>query len=69
MIHPFLQQNVLNYRDFVPAKCKKDRADSTTWQLLPLGATAPAGSVQFMRADKRSTMVAEVEDFINELRG
>lgn len=69
VIHPFLQQNVLNYRDFVLARFKKDLADSMTWQLLPLGATAPADAVQFMRADKSSTMVAEVEDFINELRG
>ena len=68
VIHPFLQQNVLNYRDFVLARFKKDLADSMTWQLLPLGATAPADAVQFMRADKSSTMVAEVEDFINELR-
>ncbi|MEV0031205.1 DUF3644 domain-containing protein [Nocardia sp. NPDC050793] len=68
LIHPFLQQNVLNYRDFVLAKFKKDLADSMTRQLLPLGATAPADAVQFMRADKSSTMVAEVEDFINELR-
>ena len=68
VIHPFLQQNVLNYRDFVLAKFKKDLADSMTWQLLPLGATAPADAVQFMRADKSSTMVAEVEEFIKELR-
>ncbi|MEV2226455.1 DUF3644 domain-containing protein [Nocardia vinacea] len=68
LIHPFLQQNVLNYRDFVLAKFKKDLADSMTWQLLPLGATAPADAVQFMKADNGSTMVAEVEDFINELR-
>ncbi|MGY1895027.1 DUF3644 domain-containing protein [Nocardia gipuzkoensis] len=67
LIHPFLQQNVLNYRDFVLAKFKKDLADSMTWQLLPFGATAPADAVQFMRADKSSMMVA-VEDFINELR-
>ena len=69
VIHPFLQQNVLNYRDFVLARFRKDLADSMTWQLLPLGATAPADAVQFMKADKSSTMVAEVEDFINELRG
>ncbi|MBA4025057.1 MAG: hypothetical protein C0482_22105 [Gordonia sp.] len=68
VIHPFLQQNVLNYRDFVLARFRKDLADSMTWQLLPLGATAPADAVQFMKVDKGSTMVAEVEDFINELR-
>lgn len=68
VIHPFIQQNVLNYRDFVLAKFKKDLADSMTWQLLPLGATAPADAVQFMKVDKKATMVAEAENFINELR-
>ncbi|WFS11945.1 DUF3644 domain-containing protein [Rhodococcus aetherivorans] len=42
VIYPFLQQNVLNYRDFILARFKKDLADSMTWQLLPLGATAPS---------------------------
>lgn len=69
VIYPFLQQNVLNYRDFMLAKFKKDLADSMTWQLLPLGATAPADAVQFMKVDRNATMVAEVEEFINELRG
>lgn len=68
LIYPFLQQNVLNYRDFTLAKFKKDLADSMTWQLLPLGATAPADGVQFMKVDKKATMVAEAEEFINELR-
>lgn len=68
VIYPFLQQNVLNYRDFMLARFKRDLADSMTWQLLPLGATAPADAVQFMKVDKNVTMVAEVEDFINELR-
>lgn len=69
VVYPFLQQNVLNYRDFVLAKFKKDLAESMTWQLLPLGASAPADAVQFMRVDRNATMVAEVEEFINELRG
>ncbi|CAJ1494215.1 DUF3644 domain-containing protein [[Mycobacterium] kokjensenii] len=68
VIYPFLQQNVLNYRDFVLAKFKKDLANSMTWQLLPLGATAPADAVQFMKVDKSATMVAEVQEFIDELR-
>ncbi|QIZ37863.1 DUF3644 domain-containing protein [Saccharopolyspora sp. ASAGF58] len=67
-IYPFLQQNVLNYRDFMLARFKKDLADSMTWQLLPLGATAPGDAVQFMRIDKNATMVAEVQQFIDELR-
>ncbi|MGN7975969.1 DUF3644 domain-containing protein [Microbacterium sp. 22195] len=68
VVYPFLQQNVLNYRDFVLAKFKKDLAESMTWQLLPLGATPPADAVQFMRVNKDAAMVAEVEEFINELR-
>lgn len=68
VIYPFLQQNVLNYRDFMLAKFKKDLADSMTWQLLPLGAAAPADAVQFMKVDRNATMVAEVEEFISELR-
>lgn len=68
VIHPFLQQNVLNYRDFMLATFNKDLADSMTWQLLPLGATAPADAVSFMRVDTSSTMVTEVQEFIGELR-
>lgn len=68
VIYPFLQQNVLNYRDFMLAKFKKDLADSMTWQLLPLGATAPSDAVRFMKVDRNTTAVAEVEEFINELR-
>jgi hypothetical protein len=68
VIYPFLQQNVLNFRDFMAAKFKKDLADSITWQLLPLGASAPGESVQFMKVDKSASAVAEVQDFINELR-
>lgn len=68
VIYPFLQQNVLNFRDFMLVNFKKDLADSITWQLLPLGATAPADAVRFMRTDKNATMVAEVQKFIDELR-
>lgn len=68
IIHPFLQQNVLNYRDFMLARFRKDLADSMTWQLLPLGATAPAEAVRFMRADTGTTSVAEVQLFIKTLR-
>lgn len=68
VIYPFLQQNVLNYRDLMFAKFKKDLADSITWQLLPLGASAPADAVSFMRVQKDATMVNEVRQFIDELR-
>jgi hypothetical protein len=68
VLYPFLQQNVLNFRDFMAAKFKKDLADSITWQLLPLGASAPGESVQFMRVDRSASAVTEVQDFLNELR-
>lgn len=68
VMYSFLQQNVLNFRDFVLARFKKDLAESITWQLLPLGVTAPADAVQFMRVDKNSTMLSEVQLFIDELR-
>lgn len=68
LLYPFLQQNVLNYRDFMLAKFRKDLADSITWQLLPLGATAPADVVQFMRVDTQAKMAPEVQDFIADLR-
>lgn len=68
VIHPFLQQNVLNYRDFMLATFNKDLANSMTWQLLPLGATAPADTVSFMRVDTSPTMGREVQEFIGELR-
>jgi hypothetical protein len=68
VIYPFLQQNVLNFRDFMVAKFNKDLADSITWQLLPLGASAPSEAVQFMKVEKSASAVAEVQDFIDELR-
>jgi hypothetical protein len=68
VIHPFLQQNVINYRDFMLAMFNKDLANSITWQLLPLGVTAPADAVTFMRVDNKATMVAEVQQFVDELR-
>ncbi|GAA4784957.1 DUF3644 domain-containing protein [Microbacterium gilvum] len=67
--YPFLQQNVLNYRDYMVAMFRKDLAKRISWQLLPLGATAPADAVQFMRVDTQSSMAAEVYDFIGRLRG
>lgn len=69
LIYPFLQQNILNYRDFMLGRFKKDIATTITWQLLPLGATAPAESVRFMRVDSNTKVVAEVQDFLDELRG
>ncbi|WP_226337737.1 DUF3644 domain-containing protein [Arthrobacter sp. UM1] len=69
MIYPFLQTSVLNFRDFALSHFRKDLADSITWQLLPLGAKAPSEPVQFMTAGPSTTAVAEVQEFIDELRG
>ena len=68
MVYPFLQTSVLNFRDFMLDHFHKDLADSITWQLLPLGAKAPSEPVQFMKAGPSATAVAEVQDFIDDLR-
>ncbi|GAA4687714.1 DUF3644 domain-containing protein [Kocuria gwangalliensis] len=68
MVYPFLQTSVLNYRDFILDRFNKDLADSITWQLLPLGAKAPTEPIQFMKAEPASSAVAEVQDFIEDLR-
>lgn len=68
VLYPFLQQSVLNYRDFVLSRFRRDFAADITWQLLPLGATAPADLVEFMRVDPGPRVGAEVIDFIDDLR-
>lgn len=68
IIYPFLQQNILNYRDFFLAKFKKDLAEHMTWQLLPLGATIPSESVRFMRGAADTQTIAEVQEFIDDVR-
>lgn len=68
MVYPFLQTSVLNFRDFMLDHFHKDLADSITWQLLPLGAKAPSQPVQFMKAGPAAKAVAEVQDFIDDLR-
>jgi hypothetical protein len=68
LMFPFLQQSVLNFRDLMLAKFRRDLADAITWQLLPLGATAPAGAMKFMKADAKAAGRGEAHDFIEELR-
>lgn len=68
MVYPFLQTSILNYRDFMLDQFQKDIADSITWQLLPLGAKAPSEPVQFMKAMPSASAVAEVHEFIDDLR-
>lgn len=68
VVYPFLQQNVLNYRDFILASFKRDLADSITWQLLPLGANAPAADIKFMKVSTQSSVAAAANGFIEDLR-
>ena len=68
VLYLFLQQCVTNYRDFVMAKFSRDLAQSITWQLLPLGASAPRDPVEFMRVDTDSRTAPPVQAFIDELR-
>jgi hypothetical protein len=68
IIYVLLQQSVLNYRDFMYKTFSRDLADSITWQLLPLGATAPADTVQFMKVDTKASINSEVGSFIDALR-
>lgn len=68
IIYPFLQQNILNYRDFMLEKFKRDLADHMTWQLLPLGATVPSEAVRFMNTTPNAQTIAEVQEFIDDVR-
>jgi hypothetical protein len=69
LMFPFLQQNLLNFRDLVVETFNRDLADAMTWRLLPLGAVAPDGAVPFMRVDTDVTAATEVQSFIEALRG
>lgn len=68
MLYMFLQQSIVNYRDFVLAFFGKDLADDITWTLLPLAASTPSDTIRSLRVDGdvRSTKV--VEDFLRDLR-
>ncbi|WP_431938488.1 DUF3644 domain-containing protein [Nocardia grenadensis] len=68
LLYPYIQQSVINYRDFVVEIFSKDLADSISWQLLPLGATSPPDVVQFMQADTSNPTSTELADFLDQLR-
>jgi len=68
VIYPFLQTCVLNFRDFTQEMFQKDLAQAISWQLLPLGATAPPDAAQFMRVDSAAAASEEVRSFMTELR-
>lgn len=68
VIYSYLQQAVLNFRDFLVAVNGKDLADSITWDLLPLAATTPSEAVQFMRVDPTARAVPAINEFLAQLR-
>jgi hypothetical protein len=68
IIYPFLQQNILNYRDFMLEKFNRDLAEHMTWQLLPLGATIPSEAVRFMKGSPNAQTIAEVQEFVDDVR-
>lgn len=68
VVYSYLQQTVLNFRDFLVAVGGKDIAEAITWDLLPLGSTTPAEAVQFMRVDSDARAVPAINDFLEELR-
>lgn len=68
ILYAFLQQSILNYRDFMFERFHEDLAKSITWQLLPLGATAPPANVGFMQKSDDQATRSEVTEFIDVLR-
>ncbi|MGJ3510140.1 DUF3644 domain-containing protein [Enemella sp. A6] len=68
VIYSYLQQAVLNFRDFLVAVNGRDLAESITWDLLPLAATTPSEAVQFMRVDPDARTLPAINEFLVELR-
>lgn len=68
VVYSYLQQTVLNFRDFLVAVGGKDIAEAITWDLLPLAASTPAEAVQFMRVDSDVRAVPAINEFLEELR-
>lgn len=68
ILYMFLQQNIVNYRDFMLAVFGKDLADDITWKLLPLAADTPSYAIRSLRVDAKKGSAQVVEDFLNDLR-
>lgn len=68
ILYMFLQQSILNYRDFVFHTFGKDLADEITWTLLPLAANAPSEAIRSLRVDGHKGSAKVVEDFLRDLR-
>lgn len=68
ILYMFLQQSIVNYRDFVLDVFGKDLADDITWTLLPLAASTPSDAIRSLRVDAKKGSAQVVEDFLNNLR-
>ena len=68
ILYMFLQQSIVNYRDFVLAIFDKDLADDITWTLLPLAARTPSDTIRSLRVDGDVKSAQVVEDFLQDLR-
>lgn len=68
ILYMFLQQSIVNYRDFVLAIFDKDLADDITWTLLPLAARTPSDTIRSLSVAGDQKSVQVVEDFLQDLR-
>lgn len=68
VLYMFLQQSIVNYRDFVLAIFDKDLADDITWTLLPLAARTPSDTIRSLRVDGDVKSAQVVEGFLRDLR-
>ena len=68
LVYYLMQQAVINYRDLLQQAFGRDISDQMTWQLLPLGATAPPEDVSFLNPNPQRPAVQEARDFIDHLR-
>ncbi|MGN2367667.1 DUF3644 domain-containing protein [Actinotignum sp. UMB0459] len=68
ILYMFLQQSIVNYRDFVLAVFEKDLADDITWTLLPLAASTPSDVIRSLKVDGDRRSAQVVEDFLQDLR-
>lgn len=68
ILYNFLQQNIINYRDFVLSVFDKDLADDITWSLLPLAATTPSELIRSLKVDAKKGAAQAIEEFLSDLR-
>lgn len=68
LVYYLMQQSVINYRDLLLEVFGKDISGEMTWQLLPLGATAPPEDVSFLNPTPQRPAVQEAQNFIDHLR-